>query len=451
MLHLNSSVKFIFQKNLILFSLSFNFFIQSAHSQSWHLLPESPEAILRNDDIYFVNADTGWVVNVDGYIYQTTDGGNSFHVQLYQAATSFRCIGFANENKGWAGNLGPGSWNPTTDTIPLYETNDGGITWLPVTNIIGIKPKGICGINVVNEMVAYAVGRVGGPCYIMKTIDGGDSWTSVNFNPPAYYLIDCKFFSPDTGIVAGCTGTEFTDEKIAIWRTTDGGENWELTYHDSSSYLGHCWKLDFPSRLIGYASIESSCICDTTPVLKTIDGGITWFKQIWDTEFEVAYPYEQGIGFISETTGWCGGFGIPAKETTDGGETWNQIPFVTDFNRFRKINDSVAYACGERIWKYSSEEVGIDPIQFKNEIQIENIPNPFSDKTTIHYSLPRSGLVTIRIYDAAGRPVKMLVNEFQSPGEHGVELSLPYYYDTFFIYTLNFENNFVTRKAFMIY
>jgi len=418
-------------------------------AQTWALLENSPTNDFRHDDLFFINADTGWVVNVDGYIYKTTDGGEHFTEQLYQPETSFRCIGFANATKGWAGNLGPGAWNPTSDTIPLYQTNDGGASWQPVINISGDMPKGICGINVVNDSVVYAVGRVGGPCFIMKTIDGGESWTSVNFNPPAYYLIDCKFFSADTGVVAGCTGTDFINEKIAVWRTVNGGETWDLAYHDSSTYNGHSWKLDFPSRLVGYASIESSCICDTTPVLKTIDGGITWEKQIWDTDFEAIYPYQQGIGFISETTGWCGGFGIAAKETIDGGETWTPIPFVANFNRFRKVNDSIAYACGERIWKFSNQPTHIDQ-SFPWDLHLENVPNPFSFSTTIHYTLPHAGHVSIHIYDAAGRPVKILLDTFQPAGAQTAELSFPHTSNSFYIYVLKFDDVLIARKAMMV-
>lgn len=423
-----------------------------SYCQSWSLLVNSPAAGFRHDDIFFINADTGWVVNVDGYIYKTTDGGNSFTTQLYQPATSFRCIGFANANKGWAGNLGPGSWNPTSDANPLYQTTDGGNSWQAVTNITGTVPTGICGINVVNDTLVYAVGRVGGPCYIMKTMDGGNSWTSVNFNPPAFYLIDCKFFSPDTGLVAGCTGTSFSNEKIAIWRTTDGGQNWILAYHDSSTYFGHCWKVNFPSRNIGYASVESGCSCDTTPVMKTTDGGLTWQKKIWDTTFNANPSYEQGIGFINDSVGWCGGFFLgQIKKTTDGGDTWNVVPFVEHFNRFRKVNDTTAYASGTRIWKYSNASTDVHETgSLPGLILKQNYPNPFFDKTTIQYVLPRSGHVTLKVYDLAGRPVKTLVNTKQNKGNYNVELSLPYYYDTHFFCVLYFDNYLLTKQLLMV-
>lgn len=62
--------------------------IHTAYSQTWQLLPNSPSAGFRHDDLFFINLDTGWVVNVDGYIYRTNDGGINFITQLYQPSTT---------------------------------------------------------------------------------------------------------------------------------------------------------------------------------------------------------------------------------------------------------------------------------------------------------------------------------------------------------------------------
>ncbi|MFN0187236.1 MAG: hypothetical protein ACKVQV_00885, partial [Bacteroidia bacterium] len=275
-----------------------------SNSQSWSMLPNSPSsASFRHDDIFFINNDTGWVCNVDGKIYKTIDGGNNWVTQLNQPNTSFRCIGFATPLKGWAGNLGTGRWSPTIDTLPLYETNDGGLTWQPVSNISGTLPKGICGINIVNDSTVYAVGRVGGPAYLLKTIDAGSTWQSIDLNLLAFQLVDCKFFSKDTGlVVGGFPGPSYTTSKYRILYTTDGGLNWQVVASGLNTSK-NCWKVDFTNRLVGYVSVESNGTNDTIPVLKTIDGGLTWQEKIYSTTFNT---YQQGIGFINDSVGWCG-------------------------------------------------------------------------------------------------------------------------------------------------
>ncbi|MBL0280585.1 MAG: hypothetical protein IPQ11_09640 [Bacteroidetes bacterium] len=107
-------------------------------AQTWQELPNAPAAQFVNDDIFFINDNIGWMVNLDGFIYKTIDGGDTWDTLIIQPGTAFRSIGFFDEMNGYCGNLGPGSWiTETTDTIPLYQTHDGGTTWTPVTTITG--------------------------------------------------------------------------------------------------------------------------------------------------------------------------------------------------------------------------------------------------------------------------------------------------------------------------
>jgi len=47
-------------------------------------------------------------------------------------------------------------------------------------------------------------------------------------------------------------------------------------------------------------------------------------------------------------------------------------------------------------------------------------PNPFPRTTSIEFELPRSGPVTLQVYDASGRLVRTLVNEGRAAGRHRV-------------------------------
>jgi hypothetical protein len=50
----------------------------------------------------------------------------------------------------------------------------------------------------------------------------------------------------------------------------------------------------------------------------------------------------------------------------------------------------------------------------------QNEPNPFNPETSIRYTMPATGNVTINIYDASGRLVRSLVNGVSEAGSHNV-------------------------------
>ncbi|MFQ5628225.1 MAG: hypothetical protein ACE5I1_05645 [bacterium] len=79
----------------------------------WQTLPNAPvaEDFGRFDDVFFLDAATGWITNVgDAKIIKTNDGGATWTEQIdAQAAfglwVGFRSIGFANARLGWSNNL----------------------------------------------------------------------------------------------------------------------------------------------------------------------------------------------------------------------------------------------------------------------------------------------------------------------------------------------------------
>jgi hypothetical protein len=63
----------------------------------------------------------------------------------------------------------------------------------------------------------------------------------------------------------------------------------------------------------------------------------------------------------------------------------------------------------------------INTLELPNRFALlQNYPNPFNPETRIEFSLPRSGEVTIEIYNVLGQKVKTLVNERLSAGKKTV-------------------------------
>jgi hypothetical protein len=59
-----------------------------------------------------------------------------------------------------------------------------------------------------------------------------------------------------------------------------------------------------------------------------------------------------------------------------------------------------------------------DDIKPKEYFLSQNYPNPFNPSTTIKYSLPQTGRITLSIYDLLGREVVKLIDEEKPAGEY---------------------------------
>ncbi|MFO7445119.1 MAG: T9SS type A sorting domain-containing protein [Ignavibacteriaceae bacterium] len=67
---------------------------------------------------------------------------------------------------------------------------------------------------------------------------------------------------------------------------------------------------------------------------------------------------------------------------------------------------------------YSGFVTGVDggKLNDLNYNLSQNYPNPFNPVTSITYSLPKSGMVTLKIYDMLGKEIAVLVNEEKQSG-----------------------------------
>lgn len=79
----------------------------------------------------------------------------------------------------------------------------------------------------------------------------------------------------------------------------------------------------------------------------------------------------------------------------------------------------------------------------------QNYPNPFNPSTIISYQVPKSGLVTLKIYDVLGREVKTLVSKIQNPGKYKVKFDASNFASGLYLYRLS-TNNFTTSKKMIL-
>ena len=411
----------------------------SSFAQTWQIMPGLPEANGRYEDLWFINDNTGWVVQcgTPDKIFKTTNGGMNFTEQLSVDAGCLRSIAFNNANLGWAGSLAG----------HLYKTTNGGTNWLRVDTTIVPPPIGVCDISVAGDLVMYGSGRYSGPTNLIKTTDGGVTFENIDMGAYSNYQVGVKFMNANTGFV-GCRSNIVTEGSVMLY-TTDGGDTWSKKYK-SFIQSEHVWNIYFVNSTLGYATVERFA-AGNGAVIKTTDGGMNWTRINIPGSGNDLDP----IGFINANTGWIANhsaFGL--RQTTDGGANWTFINVGSSIHGIFVTSDSIAYASGNQFYKYTRGVVGINGseennIPFVNKLD-QNYPNPFNAQTKITYTLIKNTSMVLEIFDANGEFVEKLLQTRQGPGEFSVNWDATNYPSGIYFYSLRTDQGNYYGKAVLV-
>jgi photosystem II stability/assembly factor-like uncharacterized protein len=396
------------------------------------------------EDVFFVNANTGWIVTDSTQIMKTTDSGLTWVRQTLPFYTPLLAVFFINENTGWAG----GGYHFFVHSGYLYKTTNGGINW--TANNSGE----IHGIYFIDENTGFlglnASGDFGSGGSLIRTTNGGANWDGIY---SSHEFSKISFKNAQTGYAIGHYWDDTSNDTSFIYRTTNAGESWEIKFKERNEqfYYGslkdisasgnYVWAVGKDSTVI-YSSdngenwsvqnasvkgnLYSVCFIDentgwavgnrypdTTNVMKTINGGANWFNQ--KNELGNAL---KSVMFVNENTGWAVGYNGTILKTTTGGLT---------YVRFNTEHTPTTYTL------------------------YQNYPNPFNPTTNLQFGISELGFVTLKVYDIKGNEVTRLLNENKPAGNYeftfdGSELASGIYFYSLYINNKNVE----TRKMLLI-
>lgn len=359
----------------------------------------------RCDDLYFLNADTGWAAGGgSGRILRTYDGGDFWWI-VGEFDTYLRSIEFLDAQKGFCGSLDGN----------LYRSTDGGTTWTDMMDELPQAVPGVCGLCAPDAQTIYGTGVFFGPAHVIKSTDAGTTWQHIDMSAHAWCLIDVLFFNGTTGLVAGGAANEANG--ASIFRTTDGGATWTEVFNTGSGYEW-VWKLQSPDGVHVYASIENGSLAPTR-IARSADAGLTW-------SLDTVSPSNwrlQGIGFLNDTLGWTGDNVF--YTSTDGGESWSQSIGVPGFNRFHRVNDDLAFAGGHAIFRYRRNGVGLAEFtrpEAKERVRVH--PSPTSASAVGECVVHRRSHARIALRTTEGRLVREYHNGYLEAGTHTYPLDL---------------------------
>lgn len=356
----------------------------------------------RYDDVFFIGADTGWAVGGSaGTIIRTYDGGDTWQ-EVFDGPGYLRSIEFATPEVGFCGTLDG----------RFLRTTDGGDSWQNIAGSITPGVTGVCGLSAPTADRIYGVGIWSQPAHLIRSVDGGTTWTSTSMSDLATSLVDVLFLNADTGYISGQAAPQSAGG--VILRTVDGGETW-TTVHTTGTGADYVWKLQSPDGVHLFGSIEGPP-GNGTRYTRSEDGGLSW-----DTDtITSAYYYVQVIGFLDPLRGWTGGYG-QLLETTDGGAQWQLLDFGRSHDRFHRVDANTAYLTGSGIYKYNDPNTSIKaPEQRSYPERIMVASNPVVGGTRVIVTVKASSVVIIDLFAADGRWVRNLHRGDLGPGEHAV-------------------------------
>jgi photosystem II stability/assembly factor-like uncharacterized protein len=245
----------------------------------------------------FVDGFKGWVVGADGTILYTSDMGQTWFKQVSGVTTTLRSVDFITATTGWV----------VGDDGVVLATTDGGVHWSAQTT--PTSGYSFMGVSFAGADDGCAVGVGSFPNLVVKTSDGGDTWTTAESGTAGLNAV--SFVNASLVRAAGDSGT--------LVGSPDKGVTWTPLTSGTTAKLE---SIDFATD--GQTGLAVGTIYGATVqpvVLRTTNAGATWAPV---TGFPVT---DQALHSVScADNGFCtvsGDYGTLCV-STDGGRTFTK-------------------------------------------------------------------------------------------------------------------------------
>ncbi len=237
--------------------------------------------------------DDIWIATDDTSILKSSDSGVTW--EWSERSPSWRTISWANSTTA---RIGSGS-SAGIDSYGIIST-DSGNTWVPDES----APGGTL-YTFLNENIGWMLWE-GAPATLWRTVDGGANWENSSFGTSSW-IGEILFTSPDSGWACGSGGI--------VKATTDGGQSWVTQNISTTNYVADLYFVDSKEGWVvgGYGGGNAF-------IRHTDNGGLTWTVQTPPVSNHL-----QQVFFLNNMDGWAAGLGGVVHRTNDGGVTWESV------------------------------------------------------------------------------------------------------------------------------
>jgi photosystem II stability/assembly factor-like uncharacterized protein len=406
--------------------------ICTLHSQTWS--PQISGTTAKLWQVQFVDMDNGYVCGDSGIVLKTTNGGIDWESANVSTTYPVRGIYFVNADEGW---VAVGDENVSTTSGQIWHTTNGGNTWtqqVPSTN------EARFGISFADSTVGWAVGSRNGPINIDATTNGGTSWTNQSNNNIYGWLYKVDALSTTTAFSIGVA--YYPQTTGFIIRTTDGGSMWAQLNTGTVPLLNGIEIVD---------SANGFVVGDDGFIMATTDGGTSWTAQTSGTTDTL-----QDVSFVYPNYGWVCGFSGTIRSTVNGGTLWTGETSGTtqNLNGICAFDTNAVWAVGDGGTILHRDNIATGVHHLSGNVPqgfalLQNYPNPFNPSTVNSWQSPVGSWQTLKVYDALGREVATLVNEYKPAGKYKVEFNGSNLPSGVYLYKLT-AGNFTAVKKLML-
>lgn len=448
-------------------------------------------------DIFYFNGNTGFAVSSLNYaIIRTTNAGASWELPAGSTVTKTWSIKLTSSS-GIGNNLcmHPSDRNAAYVAYgsKIYVSRNRGENWIQIATMTG---GGITGgrahsfyVSPLDTNIMMAAIDNVAPDKVVRSTDHGLTWAVIlsdNFSSYGQPLEmdqndpNIFYFVPDGGgfwrsTNSGATFTEVStfpflspcdiivmhdssnvlylgeSSPSRVYKSVDSGSNWALVLTSSGSEIPSIANSVF-DKSAAYATTFS------TLLWKTTNYGTNWvniFTQTtsnWGSDVCHEDPtlylngtYGGSTGYLTLNSGSSfttsaisgGGSGagimIPERGYLLAQQTGSLFKMNINYSVITELNENIL-----------STAVPSDYELF------QNYPNPFNPSTNIKFALPKSGNVSLKVYDRLGKEVNSLSEGFRNAGTYEINFDASSLSSGVYFYKLVTDEASVTKKLMLI-
>ncbi|MCP4633435.1 MAG: T9SS type A sorting domain-containing protein [candidate division Zixibacteria bacterium] len=278
---------------------------------------------------------------------------------------------------------------------------------------------------------------------VFKSIDGGDSWGTTHFSgiTSRAYEVVIDPVNPDI-VYAGGMDYEVEHTYCVIFRTIDGGENWEEIWRDSTEIWVDNITIDPESDNRIYFGTSNG-------VYRSTNYGDNWIEPSQEISAGSDLLIDPASSSILYASGTDGIF-----KSGDYGVTWVNIDSSFDFHNVLVIEMDEAnryfYAGtgGGGVYRTNIMTDVDDNSELlpSNTTLYQNYPNPFNSTTNISFMTAIPGLYRIEIINILGQRIDLLQGKQKTPGIVTLRWDASEFSSGMYFYKLTTNNQSLTKR-----